>query len=605
MFSNLQIRPAKPERRKPNLTIRAGVSKRRVSYVSALSASRVPSLSFMEGLFGDEFPEAFGSGEGTSAKRRKTILDLPAELLDLVCAHISKPDIKHLRLASKQLANSVYLRIDRVYVSPNRANIDYLYQILSHPRYKHCVHEVVWDDTRLEEYKTLNSFRDAILLDERETTRSIESRLEEAIWIYGDDNPEYHALEHDDLFESNGRLTEIAKEILLRYDDQFSREVLARNATMMDIEDSYSLYQDLYREEQAIMGQEADIDALEKALMGFTALKRVTYTTEIWRSSAFPHPNNTPFHRSLPVGFRKPQIRNVFRAHFRPIEAHDSPMRTTVRSSRPSMHSGDYSRLVSTILDTPNLGIEEFVVETENESMIPSKDEFSLNRRDIDNTRNLFRNTALKYLKFPVTFEEDTRADSTPHNIYSPQNFLAELQHLEHLDLNLSCNMIPPMFGYVPRFIPIPENLRRQLKTLTLRHVVAEDDGLFGLITSMPNLRHIALYCLYQGNGRPGWAPLFQRLKTHYSTTNHPIKPSFVIFQPLDPDTINSQLVDQEVDNYLYDNGENPFMETEVQTLARLKQHMGWRVDPRDEAVRETMSDFCARTEMQEWDCST
>lgn len=605
MFSNLQIRPAKPERRKPNLTIRAGISKRRVSYVSALSASRVPSLSFMEGLFGDEFPEAFGSGEGTSAKSRKTILDLPAELLDLVCAHISKPDIKHLRLASKQLANSVYLRIDRVYVSPNRANIDYLYQILSHPRYKYRVHEIVWDDTRLEEYSTLSSFRDAILFDEREFTRSIESRLEEAIWIYGDDNPEYHALEHDDLFESNGRLTEVAKEILLRYDDQFSREVLARNATMMDIEDSYSLYQDLYREEQAIMDQEADINALEQALMGFTALNRVTYTTEIWRSCAFPHLYNTPFHRSLPVGFRKPQIRNVCRAHFRPSEAHDSPMRTTVRSSRTSRYSGGYSHLVSAILDMPNPGIEEFVVETENEAMIPYKDEFSLNRRDIDNTRSMFRKIALKYLKFPITYEEDTRADSTPHNIYNPQNFLAELQHLEHLDLNLSCNMIAPMFGYVPRFIPIPENLRRQLKTLTLRHVVAEDDGLFGLVTSMPNLQHVTLYRLYQGNERPGWASLFQRLKTYYSTTDHPIKPSFVIFQPLDPDTINLQLVDQEVDNYLYGNGENPFMETGVQTLARLKQHMGWRVDPRDETVRETMSDFCARTEMHEWDCST
>ncbi|EUC50531.1 hypothetical protein COCMIDRAFT_689 [Bipolaris oryzae ATCC 44560] len=605
MFSNLQIRPAKPERRKPNLTIRAGVSKRRVSYVSALSASRVPSLSFMEGLFGDEFPEAFGSGEGPSAKSRKTILDLPAELLDLVCAHISKPDIKHLRLASKQLANSVYLRIDRVYVSPNRANIDYLYQILSHPRYKYRVHEIIWDDTRLEEYSSLGSFRDAILFDEREFTRSIESRLEEAIWIYGDDNPEYHALEHDDLFESNGRLTEAAKEILLRYDDQFSREVLARNATMMDIEDSYSLYQDLYREEQAIMDQEADINALEQALMGFTMLKRVTFTTEIWRSCTFPHPYNTPFHRSLPVGFRKPQIRHMCRAPVRASEVHDSPMKTTVRSSQLSTNSGGYSSLVSAILNMPNPGIEEFVVETENEAMIPHKDQFTLNRRDLDNTRSMFRKIALKYLKFPLTSEEDTRADSTPHNIYSPQNFLAELRHLEHLDLNLSCNTIAPMFGRVPRFIPIPENLRRQLKTLTLRHVAAEDDDLFGLFTSMPNLQHVTLYRLYQGNEQSSWALLFQHLKTCYSTAVHASKPRFVISQSLDPDTTNLQVVDQEVDDYLYGNGEHPFMEAGVQTLARLKQHMGWRVDPRDDTVRERMSDFCARTEMQEWDCST
>ena len=150
MFANLQIRPApaKTRRRKPSLSIRAGVTKRRVSTVSAGSASNVSSMSFMEGLFGDEFPEAFGSG----ARNKKTITDLPAELLEIVCEHISKLDIKRLRLVSKHFASSVYLRIDRIYVSPNRANLDYLHQILAHPTYPGRVREIVWDDALLKEY---------------------------------------------------------------------------------------------------------------------------------------------------------------------------------------------------------------------------------------------------------------------------------------------------------------------------------------------------------------------------------------------------------------------------------------------------------------------
>jgi hypothetical protein len=605
MFSNLQIRPAKPERRKPNLTIRAGVTKRRVSYVSALSASRVPSLSFMEGLFGDEFPEAFGTSDGPSAKSRKTILDLPAELLELVCAHISKLDIKRLRLASKQLASSIYLRIDRVYASPNRANIDYLYHILSHPRYKHRVREIVWDDACLEEYPTLSSFREAILFDERETTRLIESRLEEAIWIYGDDNPEYHALEHDDLFESDGRLTEAAKEILLRYDDQFSREVLARNATMMGIEDSYTLYQDLYREEQAIMEQQSDVDAFQQALMGFPRLKRITFTTEVWRPCTLSPRYNTPFHRSLPVGFRKPNIRHVSRAYATPTQSLDRPLKTPNQSRRLPVGSRGYSIVVSAILNMPVAGIEEFIVEAEIEGMVPNQDEFEFTTKNLEDTKSMFRRTPLRYLEFPVISEMDTRSASTSQDLNNTRSLLAELQHLQHLDLNLNYNKTAPLFSHAQRLIPVPDNLRRQLKTLTLRNIVPEKDDIFGLITTLSKLQHVTLHCLYQEAEDPYWSLLFQRLKAYYGTTDCPSKPSFTITQPLVFDATHFQLVDQEVDDYLFGDGENPFLDTGFKTFAQLKPHMGWRVDMTDETLRETMRDFCARTEMQEWEGDT
>src|SRR4051812_43119994 len=116
MFSNLQIRSAKPHRRKTSMAARAGVTKRRVSHVTT-SANDVPSLDFMEGLFGDEFPEAFGS---RAMKSSKSILDLPAELLALVCEDLSRLDIKRLRLSNRHLGANVDLRIDRIYVSPNR-----------------------------------------------------------------------------------------------------------------------------------------------------------------------------------------------------------------------------------------------------------------------------------------------------------------------------------------------------------------------------------------------------------------------------------------------------------------------------------------------------
>lgn len=602
MFSNLQIRPAKPQRRRPSLTIRAGVAKRRVSTVSALSASMVPSLSFMEGLFGDEFPEAFGTGDGNAAKSRKCILDLPVELLEIMCAHISKLDIKRLRLACKHLASSVYLRIDRVYVSPNRANLDYLYSILAHPRYKYRVLEVVWDDARLQEYPTLDSFREAILLDERETKRAIESRLNEAIWIYSAGNPEYHALEHDDLFDKNGRLTEAAKEILLRYDDPFSSEVLARNAIMMDIEESYALYQDLYKTEQAIMEQQIDVNALHQALLGFPKLKRVTFTTEAWRPWTMQPRYNTPFHRALPVGFRKPNIRCESRPSSAAGQSPNHPLKMSVQRNRMPVGFRGYSILVSALLNMPVPSIEEFIVELENEVTGKSQDAIDITSADYEDTRRMFQRTPLKHVKFFVNSEVDARTPSTFQNTSNVRSLLTELRHLQHLDLSLNYNKTEPLFGHVPRLVPVPEILTSQLKTLTLRHVVAEKDDIFGLLTSLPKLQHVTLHHLRQWTDAPCWFLLFQRLRAYYNTVAHVRKPRFTIAQPRVFDTTYLQVVDEEVDAFLYRDGENPFLRASIKTYAHLQPHLGWRVDTRHETVRQRMRDVCVREEIQEWE---
>jgi hypothetical protein len=178
MFSNLQIRPAKPHRRKPSMAARAGVTKqRRVSQINT-NINDVPSMSFMEGLFGDEFPDAFASG---GVKGNKSIQDLPAELLAIISQDLSKLDIKRLRLSSKHLATNVDLRIDRLYVSPNRTNLECLKKILDHPRHRLKIIEIVWDDAQLDEYADLESFRNALIIDENEKRTAIEEMLDLAI----------------------------------------------------------------------------------------------------------------------------------------------------------------------------------------------------------------------------------------------------------------------------------------------------------------------------------------------------------------------------------------------------------------------------------------
>jgi phage terminase Nu1 subunit (DNA packaging protein) len=552
----------------------------------------------MEGLFGDEFPEAFGGG----AQNKKTITDLPAELLEIVCEHISKLDIKRLRLASKHLASSVYLRIDRIYVSPNRANLDYLHQILAHPTYSSRVHEIVWDDALLNEYETLQEFRDAIATDERETTRAIESRLEEALDIYGDENPEYRSLEMEDLLR-DGRLTEVAKGILLRYDDQFSSDVLARNAAMMSIEDSYSLYQELFRQERELVKQQIDAAALQQALRGFPNARRITITTDVWPSWNVLPRYNTPYHRSLPFGFRKPAVwpwlrpRHQSEAIFDQWSCHDGKDRDLLPGERRS-----YGVVVSAILAMPNPQIEEFIMESEHKAKGYHHCFLIETSRNYQITKQLFQRTPLKHVKLIITPPNDyIRNEEALTNV---QSLLSELQCLEHLDLSFNDSRSARTARFFLQLNPIPATMRSRLRSLTLRNVKLSEEHLRDIFTTSPNLQQVTIYDCFQ-RIRPAceWPWLFRQLRKYYNREEDVSKPSFTVVAPLSCQYL--QLVDEEVDAFLYgdDEAECPFVNQPPTPGGNaIKPHMGWKIWNRDESVRERMTEVAEREEMQERD---
>jgi hypothetical protein len=596
MFSNLQIRPAKPHRRKTSLTVRTGVTKRRISNVNAQTANSVPSMSFLEGLFGEEFPEAFG---GSPAKSRKTILNLPAELLAIVCDQVSGVDIKQLRLASKILADKVDLRIDRVYISPNRANLDYLQRILSHRRYKARVYELVWDTAQLSEYSTFNSFRDAILSDERETRRAIEDRLVQAIETYANESPEYRSLEHRDLFQDDGRLTAVAKEIVMRYDDDFSRDMLARNAMMMSIEDSYALYQNLYQDEQDIMKQQLDVTALHQALDSFPKLRRVTVTSEVWRPWHRVPRYTTPFYRSLPPGFRKPTVWPWLMPPSHP--ATDAEILSC--KDRLAADWRGYERVVSAILAMSNPTIEEFIVDAGDEGWGIPYQLFCDDLKNFDDTIRMFQHAPLKRLQLVLSFP-DPYIGLISKMIPGLTPALAQMQHLEHLDLNLNImrtiRATPVTSNHSIRFDLLPDSLKKKLKTLALRDIFIGRNQLYDLLCTLPSIQQITLDRISPNEG-PDFFALFRHLSMYYKQAGVSW-PRYTIVTPLVTQEDNGhykQLVDVEIDEFLYGtSGVSPFAEMSGKVF---KEHVGWRINVRDEGVRGRMCDVIERAAVQRW----
>jgi hypothetical protein len=81
------------------------------------------------------------------------LLSLPNELFCEIMALFPQKGIKNLRLVSKDPKAEAKLRITRIFLSPNRTNIDVFRNIVNSDEYKNSVEEIVWDDVRFKVFR--------------------------------------------------------------------------------------------------------------------------------------------------------------------------------------------------------------------------------------------------------------------------------------------------------------------------------------------------------------------------------------------------------------------------------------------------------------------
>jgi hypothetical protein len=553
-------------------------------------------MSFFEAMFGDDFPDAFAKGDGRSCKSRKTILDLPAELLEAVSRFLSLTEIKQFRLTSRELAEKVDLRIARVYISPNRANLDCLNNILNHPRYHLHVQEIVWDDSQLDKYATLEQFREALESESRKARGALEDRLQTLNQTKNSYDTEYEPISLDECIEEDGGLSIRCKAMLLRSDDPDLIDLIASHAAPMNLEESYVLYQKLYQDEKEIIKRGWDVAALQRALERLPNLQRITLTTDVWRTRASIPTYDTPFFRAIPPGFRKPLVSPWSYSHKRTEIQQFSKAMTQETNCLPAQWRG-YSIIMASLIAVPTPHLQEFVVDVGREWLGLPYQLFYMPSLDYDNTLRAMSVTHLRKLQLSLSpvyawpdCEPDGPSSACPNAL---RDLLSCLHCLEDLDLAFN--------DYdVERFSPaddFPEHIYRKLRAFALRNTVVHGSTLFSLISDADKLETVVLDKLLirlpiSGGPVSLRNCFFARLRDHYTRLSYK-GPKFTWIQKSFHSGAQNvsrwEVLDHELDAFLYGGGESPWAPDEnTENESTFKPGFGWIMDDKDLRFRKT-----------------
>ena len=487
----------------------------------------------------------------------KTILDLPAEMIAIVCQSLSNRDIKQLRLANAELAERAELRIDRVYIAPNRADLDCLNHILDHPIYRLRVREIVWDVGQLIEFPQFDHFHEALWRARWCAKMALSTYAHVSLW-----SSKWKDLDPLRFVGDDGRLTGYAKEVLGATDDPTYQAILARdhaemmnNAATMSEEESYVLYQKLCQDEREIIRRGWDVNGLQRALTELPNLQRITLANGTRRSwNVFPT-YETPFSRALPAILRSIKSWAWSDATFDVTE---------VAGHLPSTYRG-YSILVSSLAANPPPNLQEFVMDPEHDWMAGLPSSF-LQATNIDyaNTLRMLSGSQIKELRLSIR-----GSNILPHDDESVllQNIISAAPCLESLDLGFTEVKIP---DDTPALFDAGSLHRwcSNLKHITLRAMDVDIAWLFEVITQTAGLQTCVLnmiHILLENFDTEHFAEdvLFSRLKTHFSAASYR-GPRFTWIHT----TTNVELfahikvcevLDDHLNAFVYDGGDTPF----------------------------------------------
>lgn len=217
------------------------------------------------------------------------LTELPIELLGDIANRLENSDIKSLRLACKLLASTLTLRISRVFLSANPLNVKVFRAIADHEVFRHGVIEVIYDDARLPRsaYEEASARRPDLL--RYSGSRQIGVQTDEN-WLNNERQQNIREVERHE-FHTAGQWDSPAR--------------MQQAAAEMSMQASWTYYQDLVRQQDGVIADNSDLEALRHGLRRFSSLQTVIITPAT-HGLLFSPLYKTPMIRAFPLGFNYP-----------------------------------------------------------------------------------------------------------------------------------------------------------------------------------------------------------------------------------------------------------------------------------------------------------
>ena len=236
--------------------------------------------------------------------------------------------------------------------------------------------------------------------------------------------------------------------------------------------------------------------------------------------------------------------------------------------------------------------LEEFIVDVGNESIGLPYQLFASPNIDYNNTIRALSAMPLKKLQLSLT---DYSSFTSAYGLVSIdldlfKYLISVVPNLEHLDLSwniTSPEQFPLDDGFLQRKCP-------KLKHIALRRSTIDCNWLFNLIIDSDNLKMIVLDKIriaHPGHHRSAARQLFfARLRSHFAGISHSgPRIIWVEYPSSSLDSVRWEVLDDDLDTYLYGGGESPWQEHLAFTEQNepLKPGLGWIMDGRDPTLHQ------------------
>ncbi|CAH0034520.1 unnamed protein product [Clonostachys rhizophaga] len=496
---------------------------------------------------------------------RGSLSSVPREILDHIVSYLPNGDKKSLRQASSFFAETVKIRISRVFLSANPRNIEVLKAIADHETRRHHVEQLIWDDSLLatpanlgqmrvkSEYR--NSYGGFWIPPKPEIIENRQRLLRQTLGKRDvRDQFMFHEL-YTEACEVN--ICDIRARRGNDCDTPAHLEREERVKNEMPIIHSVRYYRELCDQQGEVIRTDGAICAFRIALDRFPNLRRVTITPAC-HGFLFTPLYETPMIRDFPKGFNYPIPRSW------PSDLGKTDSRPVHRW--PRFHQTSKMIWYGIRVVLKDLALQQNRV-TELEINVHGLD-YGV-PVDMFHSRNdesrYFNTLATKLRRLDLSIEVPPSRTGNPLEEIS-QSIRQALDHSPYLHhFSLHCNRQ----GYDGRFPPLrtffPIDNWNRLQHFGLTGFKVDIDDLVDFLSSMPaTLSSLELSFLrfQTGAGGDNYYDLMQAMRNRlgWSIRSEDDRPKIIIRVEVgEPVPGRYVTADKEVEEFMYGDGPNPF----------------------------------------------